>query len=137
MRGANITIVMGELRIAQPEDITSGWAPAWEEDFQEIRLFHAAGRRVQPRGNGLATCTFRVSRGHSSLAAAEAYLDGLCITVRNANRSVNRTFTKFGATGASNLTLHHAALTFRAQPVDGLRTNIEWTVRGTIPPEIL
>jgi hypothetical protein len=126
----NSTIVLADLRLAEPADLVSGWTPGLERTVQRVALARARQAVQFERGAALVSYTFAVSRGHSSLAAAEDYLVQL-------PRQVALAFGNFSASrglGAQEVRLVGCAATFSAAPATGLRTLVTFTVTGALPP---
>lgn len=130
----NATVVLADLVLCAPEDILSSWVPGLpQREVQVVTLARAKNASQIDRGNALVSYSFMVSRGHADYGAAMAYLDDL-------PRAVARAFGNFTANrglGAPETKLVNASATFSAQPAKGIRTWVQFTVTGALPPELV
>lgn len=130
----NCTILLADLRLAEPADLVSGWGSALAaREVQVVPLARARNATQFDRGGALVSYTFTVSRGHPTLAAADDYLIQL-------PRLVSRAFGAFSAqrgVGAPVVELVNAAAVFQAGPFSGLRSLVTFTVTGALPPELI
>lgn len=129
----NSTIQLGDLRLADPADLVSGWVPGpIVREIQPVQLARAKNAKQFERGNVLLSYSFTVSKGHQSLSAAEDYLVQI-------PRLVARAFGNFTAQrglGAPTVELVEASANIQPQPVNGLRTTITYTVTGALKPDV-
>jgi hypothetical protein len=126
------TIQLADLVLCAPEDLLSGWVPSMQRQVEPVQLARARNATQIDHGNLLVSYTFTVSRGHETYAAANEYLDDL-------PRACGRAFGDFTADrglGTRLVKLIDAQVTFSPQPASGLRTKVQFTVTGALPPEI-
>lgn len=128
------TARLAEWDLVLPEDRSWDWTPlVVASAVQTVRPARARNAVQIGRGQALVGWSFSVARQHRDYAAAGLYLDDL-------PRLVVRTFGAFEADrglGGPRIRLVGAKVTaFAAQPHKGIRTIVNYTVTGSLPPDI-